>query len=81
MIPPPDPPHIRPAKAGLAAAGILLEAGLAALNLARDAYLATPQVNRAEVLRQERNRTRDELERVSEELLGSAKRPTASRRS
>ena len=74
---PPDPPHIRHAKAGLAAAFIPLEAGLAALNLARDFYLATPQVNRAEVLRQERNRTQDELERVSAELL--RERKTAQR--
>ncbi|MGY3089376.1 hypothetical protein ACVWYF_002416 [Hymenobacter sp. UYAg731] len=72
-----DPLHIRHAKAGLAAAGILLEAGLAALNLARECYLATPQVNRAELLRQERNRTLDELERVSTELL--RERKTAQR--
>ena len=69
-----DPPHIRHAKAGLAAAGIPLEAGLAALNLARDFYLATPQGNRAEVLRQERNRTQDELERVSTALVQARKR-------
>ena len=74
---PPDPPHIRHAKAGLAAAGSPLEAGLAALNLARDFYRATPQVNHAEVLRQERNRTQDELERVSAELL--RERKTAQR--
>lgn len=70
---PPDPPHIRHAKASLAAAGIPLEAGLAALNLARACYLATPQVNRAELLRQECNRTQDELERVSAELLRERK--------
>lgn len=74
---PPDPPHIRHAKEGLAAAGIPLEAGLAALNLARDFYRATPQVNRAEALRQERNRTQDELERISAELL--RERKTAQR--
>jgi len=74
---PPDPPHIRHAKASLAAAGIPLEAGLAALNLARACYLATPQVNRAELLRQECNRTQDELERVSAELL--RERKTAQR--
>ena len=72
-----DPPHIRHAKAGLAAAGIPLEAGLAALNLARDFYQATPQGNRAELLRQERNRTQDELEGVSAELL--RERKTAQR--
>lgn len=69
-----DPPHIRHAKAALAAAGIPREAGLAALNLARDFYLATPQGNRAEVLRQERNRTQDELERVSTALVQERKR-------
>ena len=63
-----DPPHIRHAKTGLAAAGIPLKAGLAALNLARACYLATPQVNRAELLRQERNRFQDELETVSNQL-------------
>ena len=69
-----DPPHIRQAKAALAAANIPADAGLAALNLARDFYLATPQGNRAEVLRQERNRTQDELERVSTALLQERKR-------
>jgi len=69
-----DPPHIRQAKAALAAANIPAEAGLAALNLARDFYLATPQGNRAEVLRQDRNRTQDELERVSTALLQERKR-------
>ena len=69
-----DPPHIRQAKAALAAAGIPAEAGLAALHLARDFYFASPQVNRAEVLRQERNRTQEELERVSEELLRERKK-------
>ena len=71
---PPDPPHIRQAKAALAAAGIPAEMGLAALNLARDFYRASPQVNRAEVLRQERNRTQEELERVSDELLRERKK-------
>lgn len=37
-----DPPHIRQAKAALAAANIPAEAGLAALNLTRDLYLAMP---------------------------------------
>ena len=69
-----DPPHIRQAKAALAAAGIPADVGLAALNLARDFYLASPQVNRAEVLRQERNRTQEELERVSEDLLRERKK-------
>lgn len=69
-----DPPHIRQAKAALAAAGIPAEAGLAALNLARDFYQASPQVNRAEVLRQERNRTQEELERVSADLLRERKK-------
>lgn len=71
---PVDPPHIRQAKAALAVAGIPAEAGLAALHLARDFYLASPQVNRAEVLRQERNRTQEELERVSDELLRERKK-------
>ena len=45
-----DPPHIHHAKTGLAAAGIPHEAGLAALNLVRECYLATPQVSQTETM-------------------------------
>ena len=63
-----DPPHIHHAKTGLAAAGIPLEAGLAALNLARKCYLVTPQVSQTDTMRRDRNRIQDELEIVSSQL-------------
>lgn len=63
-----DPPHIRHAKTGLAAAGIPLEAGLATLNLARECYLVTPQVSQTDTMRRESNWIQDELETVSSQL-------------
>ena len=63
-----DPPHIRHAKTGLTAAGIPFEAGLAALNLARECYLVTPQVSQTDAMRRERNRIQDELKTVSSQL-------------
>ena len=45
-----DPPHIHHAKTGLAATGLPREAGLAALNLVRECYLATPQVSQTDTM-------------------------------
>lgn len=64
-----EPPHIKRTKAALVEAGIPLEGAVAALNLAARFYQETTQQSRTDALRQERDRTQDELERVSQELL------------
>jgi hypothetical protein len=64
-----EPPHIKRTKAALVEAGIPLEGAIEALTLAARFYQETTQQSRTDVLRQERNHTQDELERVSQELL------------
>jgi hypothetical protein len=64
-----EPPHIKQTKAALVEANIPLEGAIAALNLAARFYQETTQQSRTDALRQERDRTQDELERVSQELL------------
>ncbi|GGG60533.1 hypothetical protein [Hymenobacter glacieicola] len=69
-----DPLHIRRAKEALLEAGIPVEAGQAALALAASFYQQSPQYNRAEEYKQERDQTQLELERVSQQLVDSRKK-------
>jgi hypothetical protein len=64
-----EPQHIKRPKKALVEANIPLEGAIAALNLAARFYQETTQQNRTNALRQERDRTKDELDRVSQKLL------------
>ena len=62
------PNHIQQAKAALQAAGIPVDVGSLALDLATVFYHATPQVSRTDAMRRERNQIQDELETISSQL-------------
>jgi hypothetical protein len=64
-----EPPHIKRAKIALQEAGTFSAEANAALNLAARLYQETTQQSRTDALRQERDLTQWELERVSEQLL------------
>lgn len=69
-----EPPHIRLTKAELAKAGLLSFEVRAALELAAKHYVSSTQVSKTDTFRQERNRTQEELERVSSDLVSERRK-------